>query len=49
MLDGRHPTIAWITYGLGSLNENLPQFVTMGPRFFDTKDGHYLTGLRCGP
>ena len=43
MLDGRHPTIgAWITYGLGSLNENLPQFVTMGPRFFDTKDGHYL-------
>ena len=42
MLDGRHPTIgAWITYGLGSLNENLPQFVTMGPRFFDT-DGHYL-------
>ena len=43
MLDGRFPTIgAWITYGLGSLNENLPQFVTMGPRFFDTRDGHYL-------
>ena len=43
MLDGRHPTIgAWVTYGLGSLNENLPQFVTMGPRFFDTRDGHYL-------
>lgn len=43
MLDGRYPTIgAWVTYGLGSLNENLPQFVTMGPRFFDTRDGHYL-------
>jgi hypothetical protein len=43
MLDGRFPTIgAWVTYGLGSLNENLPQFVTMGPRFFDTRDGHYL-------
>ena len=28
----------------------LPQFVTMGPRFFDTKDGHYLgPALRCGP
>lgn len=43
MLDGRYPTIgAWVTYGLGSLNENLPQFVTMGPRFFDKRDGHYL-------
>lgn len=43
MLDGRFPTVgAWVTYGLGSLNENLPQFVTMGPRFFDTRDGHYL-------
>jgi len=43
MLDGRFPTIgAWVTYGLGSMNENLPQFVTMGPRFFDTRDGHYL-------
>lgn len=42
-LDGRFPTIgAWITYGLGSLNENLPQFVSMGPRFFDKRDGHYL-------
>jgi hypothetical protein len=43
MLDGRHPTIgAWLNYGLGSLNDNLPQFITMGPRFFDTRDGHYL-------
>jgi hypothetical protein len=43
MLDPRVPTIgAWINYGLGSLNENLPQFIGMGPRFFDRRDGHYL-------
>ncbi len=43
MLDGRVPTIgAWINYGLGSLNQNLPQFINMGPRFFDVRDGHYL-------
>lgn len=43
MLDPRAPTIgAWITYGLGSLNDNLPQFINMGPRFFDRRDGHYL-------
>jgi hypothetical protein len=43
MLDGRYPTIgAWVNYGLGSLNDNLPQFINVGPRFFDTKDGHYL-------
>lgn len=43
MLDGRFPTIgAWITWGLGTLNDNLPQFITMGPRYFDTRDGHYL-------
>ncbi len=43
MLDPRVPTIgAWITYGLGTLNENLPQFILMGPRFFDVRDGHYL-------
>jgi hypothetical protein len=43
MLDGRFPTIgAWVTYGLGSLNENLPQFISMGPRYFDMRDGHYL-------
>ncbi len=42
-LDGRHPTIgAWVNYGLGSLNQNLPQFINMGPRFFDRRDGHYL-------
>ncbi|MSU41610.1 MAG: DUF1501 domain-containing protein [Pedosphaera sp.] len=43
MLDPRVPTIgAWVTYGLGTLNENLPQFILMGPRFFDVRDGHYL-------
>ena len=43
MLDPRVPTIgAWINYGLGSLNENLPQFISMGPRYFDKRDGHYL-------
>ena len=43
MLDPRVPTIgAWINYGLGSLNENLPQFIGMGPRYFDRSDGHYL-------
>ena len=43
MLEPRVPTVgAWINYGLGSLNENLPQFIGMGPRFFDRRDGHYL-------
>ena len=42
-LDPRVPTIgAWINYGLGSLSDNLPQFINIGPRFFDRKDGHYL-------
>ena len=43
MLDPPEPTIgAWINYGLGSLNEDLPQFINVGPRFFDKRDGHYL-------
>lgn len=43
MLDDRVPTIgAWINWGLGTLNENLPQFISMGPRYFDVRDGHYL-------
>lgn len=43
MLDARVPTIgAWVNYGLGSLNDNLPQFIGMGPRYFDVRDGHYL-------
>ncbi|GAA4470939.1 DUF1501 domain-containing protein [Novipirellula rosea] len=56
MLDPRVPTIgAWINYGLGTLNDNLPQFISMGPRFFDRRDGHYLgpaydsVGLKVDP
>ena len=44
MLDGEYPTLgAWVDYGLGSLNDNLPQFVSMGTReYWNAKDGHYL-------
>ena len=43
MLDPPEPTIgAWINYGLGSLNEDLPQFINVGPRVFDKRDVHYL-------
>ncbi|MBT5708807.1 MAG: DUF1501 domain-containing protein, partial [Verrucomicrobia bacterium] len=43
MLDARVPTIgAWVSYGLKSLNHGLPEFISMGPRFFDKRDGHYL-------
>ena len=32
LLDGCFPTIgAWVQYGLSSLNENLPQFISIGP------------------
>ena len=32
VLDGYLPTVgAWVHYGLGSLNENLPQFIALGP------------------
>ncbi|HEY4258587.1 MAG TPA: DUF1501 domain-containing protein, partial [Schlesneria sp.] len=44
MLDGEFPTLgAWVHYGLGSLNDNLPQFISMGSReYWNAKDGHYL-------
>jgi hypothetical protein len=44
MLDGEFPTLgAWVHYGLGSLNDNLPQFISMGNReYWNLKDGHYL-------
>lgn len=44
MLDGEFPTLgAWAHYGLGSLNDNLPQFISMGRReYWNNKDGHYL-------
>jgi hypothetical protein len=42
--DGVFPTLgAWVHYGLGSLNDNLPQFLSMGTReYWNLKDGHYL-------
>ena len=44
MLDGEFPTLgAWVHYGLGSLNDNLPQFVSLGTReYWNKKDGLYL-------
>ena len=44
MVDGNYPTLgAWVHYGLGSLNDNLPQFVSIGTReYWNNKDGHYL-------
>jgi hypothetical protein len=43
MLEPRVPTLgAWVSYGLGSMSDNVPSFVNMGPRYFDTRDGHYL-------
>jgi hypothetical protein len=44
MLDGEFPTLgAWVHYGLGTLNEDLPQFISMGKReYWNAKDGHYL-------
>jgi hypothetical protein len=42
--DGDFPTLgAWVHYGLGSLNDELPQFISFGPReYWNKKDGHYL-------
>lgn len=44
MNDGDFPNLgAWVHYGLGSLNENLPQFISMGRReYWNRRDGHYL-------
>jgi hypothetical protein len=44
MLDGEFPTLgAWVHYGLGSLNQNLPDFVSIGNReYWNKKDGLYL-------
>ena len=46
-LDEQQPTIgSWVSYGLGSLNENLPQFVFLGeykdPRVKKDFEAHYL-------
>jgi hypothetical protein len=44
MLDGEFPTLgAWVHYGLGTLNDNLPQFISLGKReYWNARDGHYL-------
>jgi hypothetical protein len=44
MLDGNYPTLgAWVNYGLASLNDNLPQYISMGNRvYWNARDGHYL-------
>jgi len=40
-LDGFYPTIgSWVHYGLGSLNENLPQFVVLGRPLADCCGGN---------
>ncbi len=46
-LDAPEPVIgSWISYGLGTLNQNLPQFVFLGefkdPRVKENFDAHYL-------
>jgi len=42
--DGDFPNLgAWVHYGLGSLNDDLPQFISFGNReYWNKKDGHYL-------
>ena len=40
MLEGQFPTIgSWVRYGLGSLNDDLPQFVVMGTPIADCCGG----------
>ena len=42
--DGEFPTLGgWVHYGLGSLNDNLPQFISIGTReYWNKRDGYYL-------
>ncbi len=42
--DGDFPNLgAWAHYGLGSLNDNLPQYISIGNReYWNKRDGHYL-------
>lgn len=42
--DGDFPTLGgWVHYGLGSLNDDLPSFVSIGNReYWNRRDGHYL-------
>ena len=55
--DGDFPNLgAWVHYGLGSLNDDLPQYISLGNReYWNKRDGHYLgpahdaTPLRVDP
>ena len=42
--DGDFPTLgSWVHYGLGSLNDNLPQYISIGTRpYWNKRDSHYL-------
>ena len=44
MLDPVQPTLGgWVHYGLGSLNDELPQFISVGTRpYWNRRDGDYL-------
>ena len=44
MLDPAQPTLGgWVHYGLGSINDELPQFISIGFReYWNRKDGVYL-------
>ncbi len=53
LLDGCFPTIgAWVNYGLGSLSDDLPQFISMGPTLesqcFEGTDADYLGPEHAG-
>ena len=40
VLDGQYPTVgSWVHYGLGSLNDDLPQFIVMGTPIADCCGG----------
>ena len=41
--DGQFPNLgAWVHYGLGTLNEDLPQYISFGNReYWNKRDGHY--------
>lgn len=42
--DGDFPNLgAWVHYGLATLNDELPQYISIGNReYWNKKDGHYL-------
>jgi hypothetical protein len=43
--EGAHPTLgSWVSYGLGSLNENLPEFVVLGVPTGDCCGGTWTYG-----